>query len=154
MDNNINNQDVDYKDNDSNPENSQEKTTTNNYIDNLTLELLINKNHYKKYLSTKNPEKYKEYQDFCLSLASYSNDIIEITENLLLNPKNEISREITESFEQYVKACIYHLEMKKIEKHDYYNSRRYDDIDEEETLFGNIEPIHSSSYWGKTIRKI
>jgi hypothetical protein len=35
-------------------------TPKNEYIDKLTLELLINKTHYHKYLSKSDPKKYDE----------------------------------------------------------------------------------------------
>jgi len=87
----------------------------NEYIDNLSLELLINKNHYKKYLSKKDPEKYKEYQEYQSKLIFYMDEITEITTDLLNDPKKGISRDITETFEQYTKMCIRYLEMKEIE---------------------------------------
>lgn len=140
-------------------ENIEEKTNntelTNHFIDNLTLELLINKNHYKKYLSQKDPEKYKEYQEYYSKLKLYQDDIVQITMNLIENPKKQYSRDISELFEQYSKMCIRYLEMKEIEnqKHDGFEKI----TEEDEVLFESMEdtnlPEPSKSLWGEPIVK-
>jgi hypothetical protein len=138
-----------------------EKHSNNENIDNLTLELLINKNRYQKYLSMKDPEKYREYQEYHSKIKLYMEEMMQITEDLMKNPKTNFSLDITETFEKYSKSCIKYLEMKEMEKINdkkiFFNSDDIDDNEEEETLFGNIdserEPESSKSLWGDSIVK-
>ena len=136
-------------------EETKEKPLTNEFVDNLTLELLINKNHYQKYLSKKDPEKYKEYQEYHSKLTLYYDEILQITMDLMENPKNQISRDIGEIFEKYAKMCIRYLEMKEIENKnelDIYTSHK----EYEDCLFGKMNttlPEPSKSFWGVPIIK-
>lgn len=132
-------------------EDNIELPTKNEYIDKLTLELLLNKNHYNKYLSTTDPKKYDEYKAFKSKLRKYSIDIVDITSQLIENPKKQYSCDIEETFNAYVKSIFKYYEIKELEK-----SNQFED-DEDDILFGNIEeqqepsedePI-TKSYWGK-----
>ena len=92
------------------------------YIDKLTLELFINKSQYQRYLSKADPEKYKIRQEHLDNIQRYKSEIKEMTSDLLENA--QITTEINDAFETYVKCVISHLQM-----------REYDDDD---TLFSNM----------------
>lgn len=121
-------------------------------IDKLTLELLMNKNHYHKYMSTANPEKFEKNEAYLADLKKYRQKILGITHELLDRPDTQISTNINTIFEAYTKAIIDHV------KHTTYDHSRRGDSDTdplEDTLFGTIDtpdvdsPPPSSSFWGK-----
>jgi len=111
-----------------------------NSIDKLTLELLINKQHYSKYLSKTDPKKHDEYKIYKQKLRKYSVDIIDITSQLIENPKTLFSTEIEESFDAYVKSIFKHFEIKELEKANEYNQHEYKNEDED-VMFGNCDNL-------------
>ena len=50
----------------------------NEYIDKLTMELLLNKNHYSKYLAKTDPKKHDQFQEYKSKLRKYSVEIMDI----------------------------------------------------------------------------
>ena len=133
---------------------------TNEYIDKITLELLLNKNHYNNYLSKTNPKKFEEFKDYKQKLKNYSVDIIDITSQLIENPKTQFSNEIEETFQIYVKSIFKYIELNEVKKANKY----YDNQDDEDTMFLNIDNNDngnknyekkdeyntiSHSFWGK-----
>lgn len=92
----------------------------NAYVDKITMELLLNKNHYSKYLSKTDPAKYDEYCEFKNKLQKYSDDIIDMTSQLIENPKMTINNDISENFDIYIKSVLRYLEMREIEQRDEY----------------------------------
>ena len=134
---------------------------TNEYIDKITLELLLNKNHYNNYLSKTNPKKFEEFKDYKQKLKNYSVDIIDITSQLIENPKTQFSNEIEETFQIYVKSIFKYIELNEVKKANKYYDNQDDD---EDTMFLNIDNNDngnknyekkdeyntiSHSFWGK-----
>lgn len=109
-----------------------------NSIDKLTLELLINKQHYSKYLSKTNPKKHDEYKEYKSKLRKYSVDIVDMTSQLIDNPKTMFSAEIEETFDAYVKSIFKHFELKELENSNEYNHESYKNEDED-VMFGNCD---------------
>ena len=152
------NDDVETSDNEKTKDNEntdQPLPKNNAEIDKLTLELLLNKNHYSKYLSKNDPKKYDEFREFKSKLRKYSIDIVDITSQLIENPKKPFSSDIEHSFLTYVKSIFRHLELKKMENS---GSQHEDDDD---VLFGNFDKPDETndddestpmikSFWGKT----
>ena len=140
---------------DNDNENPDQSLPNNNAeIDKLTLELLLNKNHYSKYLSKNDPKKYDEFREFKAKLRKYSIDIVDITSQLIENPKKPFSTDIEDSFLTYVKSIFRHLELKKMENSGSHN-------DDDDVLFGNFDKPEDDqgddestpmikSLWGKT----
>jgi hypothetical protein len=112
-----------------------------NSIDKLTLELLINKQHYSKYLSKTDPKKHDEYKEYKSKLRKYSVDIVDITSQLIENPKKMFSAEIEESFSCYIKSIFKHFELKELEKSNEYNHNGYKNEDDDDVLFGNCDNL-------------
>ena len=119
----------------------------NEYIDKLTMELLLNKNHYSKYLAKTDPKKHDQFQEYKSKLRKYSVEIMDITSQLIENPKSAPSLDIDDSFDAYVKSILRHFELKELEN-------TQDKNEDEDMLFGemNTEPLvpkPSKSFWGK-----
>jgi len=124
-----------------------------NNIDQLTLELLVNKGQYKKYLSIADPQRFEEQQKHLEKIAKYENKIRYMFSNLMEG--KQIANDVNETFDQFIKECIRHCENKELEKEDFPK--------DEDVLFGNMEssdddesdepPTQSSSFWGQKIVK-
>jgi hypothetical protein len=146
------------KEENNNIETNELLLNNNRHIDKLTMELLLNKNHYSKYLQHTDAKLYDEFKLFKNKLRKHSIDIIDITSELIENPKKIINKDIEETFEIYVKSIIRYLEIKEVE-----NLPTFQKEEDEDVLFGNMnkestqliekseEPV--KSYWGKEIVK-
>jgi len=143
---------------------------TDNLIDKMTLELLMNKTQYNKYMSKNDPKKHAEIDEYLNNIRKYHRSISELTIELLNEPNKPITIEVNEVFEHYVKTLIRYLKMKEIESANDYNDDQdnvlfgnmddntnnnedYDEYDNEEDHEGNVSLM--KSYWGKdkVIRK-
>ena len=126
-----------------------------NTIDKLTLELLINKSQYKKYVQKNDPAKYSENQIYLGKIQKYSYRIEQLFSSLLENPDQQITTDVNRDFTHFVKTCIQYFELKEIEC--VAEDHNGDPIDDE-TLFGSIDDsaalsASSSSLWGHKIKK-
>jgi len=123
-----------------------------NNIDKLTLELLINKSQYKKYVQKNDPAKYSENQVYLGKIEKYSYKIEQLFSSLLENPDQQITTDVNRDFTHFVKTCIQYFELKEMEC--VAEDHNGDPIDDE-TLFGSIDDSasSSSSLWGHKIKK-
>ena len=136
----------------------QEKTTDhfekNKFVDKLTLELLMNKNHYQRYISQSNPKRYTEIQEYHKNIELYREQIDSLTNSMLNDPQKQITTDVNESFENYMKTLIKYFQMKKLEGVSSYGG---DDNDDDDILFGNVSNTDldtenrtpSKSFWSK-----
>ena len=118
-----------------------------NEIDQLTMSLLMNKQSYNKIMHKHNPDKYRDLTEFQEKVDKYRDQIICITNDKLTNPDLQITSDIDDSFEGYIKAIIQHSEQKEIAK-----SNRFNTVDDEDEMFGTMDeitPPMNKSYWGK-----
>jgi hypothetical protein len=125
-------------------------------VDKITLELLMNKQQYNKYLAIKDPSKYDEVQQYLSKIKKYKDIILEITEEYVVNSNKQNTNELDEAFQQYSKSCIRFIEMKNLETD--IGSGRDDDVlfepmpkkdnHDDDVLF---KPMHS--FWGKGAKK-
>uniref|UniRef100_A0A6C0F423 Uncharacterized protein n=1 Tax=viral metagenome TaxID=1070528 RepID=A0A6C0F423_9ZZZZ len=125
-------------------------------VDKITLELLMNKQQYNKYLAIKDPSKYDEVQQYLIKIKKYKDIILEITEEYVVNSNKQNTNELDEAFQQYSKSCIRFIEMKNLETD--IGSGRDDDVlfepmhkkddHDDDVLF---KPMHS--FWGKGAKK-
>ena len=141
-------------------ENSTEQFEKNEFVDKLTLELLMNKNHYQRYISQTNPKRYAEIQEYHNNIELYREQIDNLTTELLNDPEKQLTTDVNEAFDNYMKTLIKYFQMKKLEgggggkKSSGYDG---DDDDDDDILFGNVsntygytENISSSkSFWSK-----
>uniref|UniRef100_A0A6C0JGM8 Uncharacterized protein n=1 Tax=viral metagenome TaxID=1070528 RepID=A0A6C0JGM8_9ZZZZ len=133
-----------------NLENVDEKPS-NDFVDKVTLELLMNKNHYNRYLSQSDPRKHQEHLAHLAKINKYSNMILKTTSEFIENPDKQVTTEINEAFDFYVRTLIKHFELNTTE--GFYNVENSNN--DEDVLFGNMNeesenviPI-GQSFWGK-----
>ena len=105
-------------------------------IDKITMELMMNRSHYKKYLLKQDPNKYQEKQEYIQKIKKYKLKILTMINELLddsvkLDIPEKYTRDINDSFNEYLKTCVKHFEICELE------SRSSGDTD---TLFPLVEP--------------
>jgi len=143
-------------------------------IDKLTLELLTNKTHYKRYLEKEEPTKYQEHKIYLDKIQKYKYKILNLSKEFLENPEKMFNTEMNEMFKIYSKTIIRYIELKEVERENLYH--KDEELDEEEILFDSekmesANPTHvpildvfsleetlprieeQNSYWGKNIIK-
>jgi len=143
-----------------NEETNMIQKSTNQHVDKLTLEFLTNKYQYNKYLSKSDPKKYEENMTHYHKIHKYKDKIMEITNNYCNNPNRQITTNLDDAFNDYVRSCIQYFEMKELENIDDSSSNHAD----EDTLFMNIDEKDDNtnntsykeptkSFWGKGAKK-
>jgi hypothetical protein len=140
-------------------EKSTEQFEKNEFVDKLTLELLMNKNHYQRYISQTNPKRYAEIQEYHDNIELYREQIDNLTNDMLNDPQKQITTDVNEAFENYMKTLIKYFQMKKLEGGGggSKKSSGYDEDDDDEVLFGNMTQTDryaenispSKSFWSK-----
>ena len=135
--------------------------SNDDYINNITMNFLMNKSQHKKYISEEDPARYEREQKHIRTLKKHKNEIIELTRRLICEPDTQITTDVNESFNDYTRTLLRYLKMKDIEK------KGYDNDSDDETLFGNIDESDEedtdskrdsqndiTSFWGtKLIKK-
>jgi hypothetical protein len=150
-------------------------------LDKITLELLINKNQYNKYLVKEDPKKYELHKKYLETIQKYKSKILKITKNFVENPEFSLNLEMNEMFSIYFKTFIRYFEMQEVELQNFYNDTKTEE--EENMLFGKIDEVENesedeeehedqkkkndfkldealifnksmNSFWGKNIKKI
>ena len=131
------------------PEFSQDSISE---FDKLTLQMFSNKTQYKKYLAKTDPVKYSAQQEYIDKIAKNREKINSMFMVLIENPEKQITTDINESFDQFIKSCLNHFHMEKLakmhdqDKDDYDTSS--DDDNDESTI-----AAPSTSYWGSSVIK-
>jgi len=101
-----------------------------NEIEKMTLECLMNKSTYSKYLSQTNPKKYEEQQIFKRNVRKYKNKILELTKKYVENPDIQINTEMNEMFLYFGKTFIKYYKMKEMENWDNETGKNGEEDDE------------------------
>jgi hypothetical protein len=117
-------------------------------LDKITLELLINKNQYNKYLSKEDPKKFEEHKTYLEKIRKYKKKILKMTHQFLENPDVSINLEINEMFSIYFKTFIKYFDMQEVEMNNFYNFNEKNE-NEEDTLFGKIDENKDSESEGE-----
>ena len=137
---------------------SLENTVSNAEIDQITLSLLMNKNHYRKYVAHNDPEQHYIENQRIADNRQYSNRIIELTRRLLDYPDTQITTDIDEMFVAYTKRLVQYFKRKDTEERGIQVTGCYEnDNTDEDVMFGNMdeptetvnEPSGAHSFWGK-----
>tara|TARA_E500000178_G_C16840652_1_gene670390 strand:+ start:64 stop:519 length:456 start_codon:yes stop_codon:yes gene_type:complete len=97
-----------------------------NDVDQMTMELLMNKNSKHKYKSKTNPENKLMYIDHNNELLKYKTQILEITEQKINDSHTQINGDLDTIFDAYVLACIRHFKQKEIERSNLFNEEPMD----------------------------
>jgi hypothetical protein len=146
-----------------------EKSSGRPDIDRITMELMMNKTHYSKYLAKTNPDRHKEFQSRIRKIQKYQEKIVDLTHELLddsmkTGVPEKHTFDVNDTFDKYLQTCIQYFEMRELEQRPDYVGHADADADDEDTLFGRIdndttEDTESESfrenhtYWGKNIKK-
>jgi hypothetical protein len=85
------------------------------HIDKLTLELLMNKTTYQKYVEKTDPKKYEEHRQYCHKIDVYHSRILNMTREYLENPDKQVTLDMNQAFFDYAKSCIRHFEEEEIQ---------------------------------------
>ena len=121
----------------------------NQTLDQLTLELFMNKKNYKKYIEKADSKKHSEIQSHHLDLVKYRGSIVAMTDDLLENPNLQITTEINDIFDAYTKTIIRHLKNKELERQTNYGNQEHEREVDDDIMFGTMdesEPM--DSFWG------
>jgi hypothetical protein len=139
-------------------------TTTNNaYINQISMEYMMNKTHYKSYLEKTNPHKLKEIQNLKEKTTLYEIQLNEVFQHLIENTivkkhhkKYQYNRDIQKSFELFLTNSIKHIEKCENEKCDrkINNDLMEDEDEDEDEEYNEPSTSLSSSFWGKNVKKI
>jgi len=138
-------------------------------VDRLSLELLSNTKHYKKYIAKNRPEEQLKRIEESQRFLKYKSRIAALFIEMLDGYENDddseykVSPELHSMFNEMVQKTVQHLEWTE------YNKKSGEFDDEEDMMFVNTgfnRPKYNSrkpskkptmddpySYWGATIRK-
>ena len=109
-------------------------------IDKLTLELLMNKNTYSRYIEKTDPSKHKEEQQFRKKINKYKSRIISLTMKHLDDPNFQINNELSSMISEYARTFIKYFEMNDLDISCFYDNEK-EENDQEDTLFGKIDTM-------------
>ena len=89
--------------------------TSSPYIDKLTLELMMNRSHYKKYLANTDAVRFQETQEKTAKIALARDNIREMTDTLLGEfirhmHSTKYNTEVSDAFENYMNTCLVYLD--------------------------------------------
>jgi len=108
-------------------------TDSNDYINNITMNFLMNKSQRKKLISTEDPAQYEREQKHIRSLKKHKNEIMDLTRRLICEPDTQITTDVNESFNDYMRTLLQYLKMKEIE------NKGYDNDSDDDMLFGKVD---------------
>jgi hypothetical protein len=139
----------------------KDSTTNYDYMKQLTLELMINKKHFKKVLENTDAVKFDEMKRHVSNVKRLSPKIMSMTKLILdnylkFNFAEDYGNDVKDGFQHYVNACVDYIE--NIERIDQEaNMRRYKETDvifetlNEQTTY---TPSNIRNCWGKIIKKL
>lgn len=120
---------------------SNNEIPRNEFIDKITMELLMSKTKYNKYLESTDPENYEKkmlYKEEVSKYRTVIQDIFKEEFNNISTEMNGRSTEIKNSFDNFLKECIRYIKMKELELGNSFNSNNYQD---DETIFDKCDDI-------------
>lgn len=122
-------------------------------INQITLECLINKNCYNKYLMNHDKVKYDEMEHHFSRIKKHREKLTTIFKNYLDDKDYQLNSTLDELFSNFVKAAIQHIEFKESENNNKYYEN-HDENEDEDTLFGNVNENRVASFWGVGAKKL
>lgn len=125
-------------------------------MNDVTMQLLMNKGNYDKYVVKNNPEKMLETNEFIRDLQKYRSEILNITEEYINVSNTDINSYINDSFQEYAKSIIKYLKYKEIMYENQFNEEN-DYQQSDDTIFTNFDDnLPRKSYWSseQIIKKI
>ena len=113
-------------------------------IDKLTLELLMNKNTYSRYIEKTDPSKHKEEKQFRKKINKYKARMLSLTIKHLDDPNFQINNELSTMISEYARTFIKYFEMNDLEISCFYNNEKEEE--DEDTLFGKIDTEDTDNF--------
>lgn len=116
---------------------SNEEIIANEYINKITMELLMSKPKYSKYLESndpKNREIQRLYEDDICKYKDVIECLIKEELNNVTSEMNRRSHEMKKSFNIFVKECVKYIRMTELN----ISNTNYND---DETMFENCDEI-------------
>ena len=106
-------------------------TPNSAFVDKITMEYMMNRNHYKKYLAKTNTILYQEVQEKMKNVHTCSDDIKEMVDTLLEDYVahgnfTKYNTEVIQSFEEFMTICMRYID------------ENPKDDDDSDVLFGEI----------------
>jgi hypothetical protein len=98
-------------------------------ISKMTLELLMNKKSYSRYMENTDPSKYQERQDYLAKVRKYKGRILNLTRQYMENPDLQITTEMNLMFAEYTRIFIKYFEMKDLEESCCFEWKKEEDED-------------------------
>ena len=120
---------------------SNNEIPRNEFVDKITMELLMSKTKYNKYLESKDPENYEKKMLYKNEVSKYRTVIQDIFNEEINNISTETngrSTEMKHSFDNFLKECIKYIKMKELEIGNPFNYKNYQD---DETIFEKCDEI-------------
>jgi flagellar biosynthesis component FlhA len=117
-------------------------------MDQLTLECLVNKHQYQKYLAKSNPELFKQQEIFAWKVKRYREQIIEKTIQCLdeFSPSTVQRSQLQQAFQNFLKETILEIDTKK---ETVQESLYETEIEKKEEMFIEPPSINPIEYWKK-----
>jgi len=128
-----------------------EEQHTNAFVDKVTLEFLMNKNHFRRYVAKVDPERHLENQRHLDNIAKYRTPLLALFTDLLDEPEKQVSLDVNEAHEAFVKMAIRFFQTKEMDQDS--NDILFDeDVLErgtKPTKKGGYLSYPTSSFWGR-----
>ena len=85
------------------------------FVDNITMEFMMNRQHYKKYLAKTDKSKYEETKKRIQTLQIFQSDIANMVNELIQDyiscgSFSKYNSEINHTFESFMNSALRHLE--------------------------------------------
>ena len=122
-------------------------------INQITLECLINKNCYNKYLMNHDKVKYDEIEHHFSTIKKHREKLMNMFRNYLDDKDYQLNSTLDELFSNFVKTAIQHIEFKESENNNKYYEN-HDENEDEDTLFGSVNEDPVASFWGVGAKKL
>ena len=97
------------------PDIVQKPVCSSKFVDNITMEYMMNRQHYKKYLAKTDKNKYEETKKRIQNVQLYQSDIMNMV-NVLIQDYiscgsfSKYNSEINHTFESFMNSTLRHLE--------------------------------------------
>jgi hypothetical protein len=105
-------------------------------ISKMTMELLMNKKSYSRYMENTDPIKYQQRQAYLKKVQKYKARILNLTRQYIENPDLQITTEMNHIFSEYTRIFIKYFEMKDLEESCCFETKKEED---EDILFDPIQ---------------
>lgn len=116
-------------------------------VDKLTLECLVNKTSYHKYLAKKEPSTFLENSTFLQNIQENKDKLLELISQYIDEPTHIPHKNMKDLFQTFMIDCL-----EVIEKREVSSSDENEDIPKDDEMFSQcddtrIEPKNPIEFW-------